>query len=142
MTLSYNSKTLGKELRRRFQEFQDEMKQKGILLEMRLISTKKGYDTVAHDRFLISEKVKYNVPSFTTVIKGRFSEIKRTNNVIPFMDYWNNNDSLDFTLDWPKIKAIRDKTKMTYETNCFVYGKVAHVPFKPDGVRLCFVANV
>ena len=45
------------------------------------------------------ENIKYNVPSFTTVVKGRFSEIKKTNNDIPYEDYWDERDSLDIVKD-------------------------------------------
>ena len=33
--------------------YQNELKQKGISLEMRVISTKHAYDEMAHDRFII-----------------------------------------------------------------------------------------
>ena len=62
---------------------------------MRVVSTKVGYNKVPYGRFIIAENVKYNVPSFTTITKGCFSEIKTTTNDIPFNDYWNDTDSLD-----------------------------------------------
>ena len=112
------------------------MKQKGISIEMRLISTKNAYDRIAHDRFIIGGNTKYNVPSFTTVAKGRFSEIKKTTNEIPFMEYWNHKDSLDIVEDWFKIKHILDKTtKRIYNAICSSCKKEIKVPFKPDGVR-------
>ena len=112
------------------------MKQKGISLEMRLISTKTGYDKVPHDRFIIAENVKYNLPSFTTITKGRFSEIKTTTNDIPFEDYWNHTDSLDILIDWPKIKDVLDKiVKRMYGAVCSRCNKEIEVSFKPDGVR-------
>ncbi|HET6717057.1 MAG TPA: CxxC-x17-CxxC domain-containing protein [Nitrososphaeraceae archaeon] len=111
------------------------MKLKGISLEMRLVSTKDAYEKVSHDRFIIGQNIKYNVPSYTTLATGRFSEIKRTNNYVAFMDYWNNKDSLDIIKDWPKIKDTLDKTRRAYEIICSSCGKKAYVKFRPDGYR-------
>lgn len=58
------------------------------------------------DRFIIAENVEYNVPPFTTIVKGKLSEIKRTTNSIPFEDYWNDKDSFDIVRDWTKIKSL------------------------------------
>ncbi len=69
-----NENQINAELHDRFEKFQKEMKQKGISFEMQLISTKNTYERVAHDRFIMGENIKYNVASFTTVIRGRFSE--------------------------------------------------------------------
>jgi type I restriction enzyme R subunit len=135
-SLYNNENQINAELRDRFEEFQKEMKQKGISLEMRLVSTRNEYDRVAHDRFIIGENIKYNVPSFTTIKKGRFSEIKRTTNDIPFKDYWNDKDCLDITKDWSKIKEILDKTiNVTYNTICPTCGKEFQSSFKPSSSR-------
>jgi hypothetical protein len=69
-----NENQINAELHDRFEKFQKEMKQKGISFEMQLIPTKNTYERVAHDRFIMGENIKYNVASFTTVIRGRFSE--------------------------------------------------------------------
>ncbi|HKI07815.1 MAG TPA: CxxC-x17-CxxC domain-containing protein [Nitrososphaeraceae archaeon] len=102
---------------------------------MRLVSTKDAYEKVSHDRFIIGQNIKYNVPSYTTLAKGRFSEIKKTNNYVPFIDYWNNKDSLDILKDWPRIRDTLDKTKRVYETICSSCGKTAYLKFKPNGYR-------
>jgi CxxC-x17-CxxC domain-containing protein len=133
LTSLYNNENqISEELRKRFTQFQKEMEQKGVSLEMRLVSTKVAYDNLPHDRFIIGQNIKYNVPSFTTIIKGRFSEIKKTTNDIPFINYWNNIDSLDLIKDWPKIRDILDKTRRIYEVNCSSCGKITQVMFKPD----------
>ncbi len=135
-SLHNNENQINVELRDRFDQFKKELEGKGISLEMKVISTKSAYDMVAHDRFIIGENAKYNVPSFTTVVKGRFSEIKKTTNDIPFIDYWNDKDSLDIMKDWLKVKNILDKkTRTMYEACCSDCDKKVQVPFKPDGVR-------
>jgi CxxC-x17-CxxC domain-containing protein len=134
-SLYNNENQINEELRNQFDLFQKEMKQKGISLEMRLVSTKAAYESVPHDRFLIGQNIKYNVPSFTTVMKGRFSEIKKTTNDVTFMDYWNNKDSLDLINDWSKIKDILERIRKVYEVVCYACGKLTHITFKPDGRR-------
>jgi CxxC-x17-CxxC domain-containing protein len=134
-SLYNNDNQIDEEFRNRCAQFQKEMGHNGISLELRLVSTKIAYDTVPHDRFIIGQNIKYNVPSFTTIIKGRFSEIKKTVNDIPFMNYWNNTDSLDLIKDWTKIGDIVDKMRRLYEVNCSSCGKLTQVNFKPDGIR-------
>lgn len=80
---------------------------------MRVVSTKAGYNKVPYDLFIIAENVKYNVPSFATITKGRFSKIKTTTNDIPFNDYWNDTDSLDMSGLRLKISLIEQKECMT-----------------------------
>jgi len=124
-------------LHNRFLEIQKELSRKGISMEMKLVSTKDAYDHVAHDRFILGENVKFNVPSFSTVVKGRLSEIKKTTIDVPFEGYWNNKDSLDLVRDWPKIRDIigNIRTKRLYEGICSECGKNTQFPFKPDGIR-------
>ncbi|CUR51344.1 Helicase, type I site-specific restriction-modification system restriction subunit [Nitrosotalea devaniterrae] len=118
-----------------FKRFQTELHAKGISCEMKVIMTKNAYEKVAHDRYLIGQNITYNVPSFTTVVKGRFSEIKRTKAQVPFSDYWNNSDTLDIVKEWDMIKQKHDQTQKLYPTNCTTCGKKIEVPFIPDGVR-------
>lgn len=113
-SLYNNENQINEELRNQFNLFQKEMKQRGISLEMRLASTKAEYEEISHDRFLIGQNIKYNVPSFTTVMKGRFSEIKKTNNDIPFEDYWNRKDCLDIIKDWSRIKHLLSIPRRIY----------------------------
>jgi CxxC-x17-CxxC domain-containing protein len=111
-------------------------------VDMRLVSTKDAYDRTAHDRFIIGENIKFNVPSFTTIMKGSFSEIKETTNHIPFIDYWNEKDSLDIVKDWLKIKDILDQVgKRSYSATCSICNKGIEVYFKPDGVRPVYCNN-
>ncbi|HKG88474.1 MAG TPA: CxxC-x17-CxxC domain-containing protein [Nitrososphaeraceae archaeon] len=134
LTSLYNNEyQITEELRNQFEKLQKEMRQKGISLEMRVVSTKVAYNIIPHDRFILAQNLKYNVPSYTTVTKGGFSEIKRTTNDIPFMDFWNNRDSLDLLNDWSRIKDILDETLEIHEAKCSACGKLAQIKFKPDG---------
>ena len=60
----------------------------------------------------------------------RFSEIKKTENEIPFDDYWNDSDSFDLVSDWNKIKGLT-----TFDDTCSDCGVAIQLPFKPDGKR-------
>ena len=78
----------------------------------------------------MGDNIKFNVPSFTILQNGRFSEIKETKNIIPFEDYWNDTDSFDLVSDWNKIKGLT-----TFDDICSDCGIKTQLPFKPDGVR-------
>ena len=125
-----NEYAINEKLLAKFQAYKDELQKDGITLEFKVVATKERYDKVAHDRYLLGENVKYNVVSFTLLQKGRFSEIKKTENEIPFDDYWNDSDSYDLINDWDKIKGLT-----TFDSTCSDCGIAIQLPFKPDGKR-------
>ena len=119
LTSLYNNEyQINEQLREIFQVYQKELEQKGISIQMKLVSSRSAYDKVAHDRYVIGKNIKYNVPSYTTVIKGRLSEIKKTSIDIPFENYWSNSEALDIIKDWEKIKTILDKTRPVFKYTC------------------------
>jgi CxxC-x17-CxxC domain-containing protein len=85
---------------------------------------------MAHDRYLLGDNVKFNTVAFTLLQKGRFSEIKKTENEIPFDEYWNDSDSYDLVKDWGKIKPLT-----IFDSKCSDCGIAIQLPFKPDGKR-------
>jgi hypothetical protein len=90
-------------LRKSFKEFKTEIAKFGINVEMRVIGEKDiKYDI--HDRWIISEKVCYNIPSTDTIARGQYSEIRETENHPPFEKWWNK--SLDILEKWPVIEKI------------------------------------
>ena len=104
-----------------------ELEQKGISFEMRVITKKDDVKKSPHDRFLIGSNVVYVVPSYTTMVAGRYSEFKKTEFVPPFDDSWNSESSFDIVKDWKKINGLKVK--------CDECGKEFVPPFTPDGVR-------
>ena len=114
---------------------QKELEQKGITLEMRVITAKADLKEAPHDRFLIGSNIVNMVPSYTTMVAGRYSEFKKTENIPPFEKSWNASSSLDIIKDWDKIKEIRDVRRPMYPAKCSTCDKDFEVPFKPDGVR-------
>jgi hypothetical protein len=59
-----------------------------------------------HDRWILSASNSYNIPSTDTIARGQWSEIKTTENTLPFSDWWEA--SLDIVKDWQKIKQSWD----------------------------------
>jgi CxxC-x17-CxxC domain-containing protein len=125
-----NEYGISEKLLAKFEAYKDELHKDGIDLEFKVVATKQGHDKVAHDRYLLGDNIKFNVPSFTILQNGRFSEIKETKNIIPFEDYWNDVDSFDLVSDWSKIKGLT-----TFDDICSDCGIKTQLPFKPDGVR-------
>jgi type I restriction enzyme, R subunit len=125
-----NEYSINEGLLQKFKAYQQELQKDGIDLEMRVITTKDGRNRVAHDRYLLGKNTKFNVVSFSLLQKGRFSEIKKTENEIPFEEYWNDPDSYDLVKDWDKIKGLS-----VFDVKCSGCGKDTQVPFRPDGIR-------
>lgn len=88
-------------LRERFKTLKEELEYRGISMEIRVITDSK-IKNIIHDRWLITESGTYNIPSTDTLKAGQYSEIKRTDSVLPF-DYWWDQ-SLDFISEWNKIE--------------------------------------
>jgi len=74
--------------RRDFDRFREELRQKGIVAEWRVLKS------FAHDRVIISENACFNVPSIDTVLRGQYSEILETPNRPPFENWWDRATSI------------------------------------------------
>jgi hypothetical protein len=58
-----------------------------------------------HDRWIISKNNSFNIPSPDVVGRGQYSEVKKTENITLFDDWWNN--SLDIVDDWNRIQNLK-----------------------------------
>lgn len=125
-----NEYAINEKLLSKFQAYKDELQKDGIELDFKIVATKQGHDKVAHDRYLLGDNIKFNTVAFTLLQKGRFSEIKKTENAIPFDEYWNDSDSYDLINDWNKIKPLT-----SFDAKCSDCGIDIQLPFKPDGKR-------
>jgi type I restriction enzyme, R subunit len=128
--LSDNEYSINDRLLSKYKAYKEELKKDGINLEMKIVSTKEGHNKVAHDRYLLGDNIKFNIVSFTLLQKGRFSEIKKTENKIPFDEYWNDSDSYDLEKDWDKLNKLS-----TFDAKCSDCAIDIQLPFKPDGKR-------
>jgi SNF2 family DNA or RNA helicase len=68
--------------KREFERFRDEMARKGVSTEWRVL---KGF---AHDRFIVSEKACFLVPSIDTILRGQYSQMIETPDRPPFDNWW------------------------------------------------------
>lgn len=126
---------MNKELHKSFVNFVGEMKSNGIDCQLRVITNKDLHYEI-HDRIIECENSVHNVPSASQVNMGQYSEIKKTPNRPPFLDWWNHGENLDIISDWDKIeqKISTQRTKK-YPVTCSVCGIQTEVPFVPDGIR-------
>ncbi len=92
-------------LRGLFKDFREEMKNKGVICELRVITDSKLKSSI-HDRWILSKNSCFNIPSPDTVARGQYSEIKATENRPPFDDWWAR--SLDIINNWNEIQKSRD----------------------------------
>jgi len=92
--------------RRLFKDFRDELKNKAIRCELRVIVDSKTKSKI-HDRWIISKNRCFNVTSPDVIARGQYSEIKETTNRPPFNQWWKN--SKDIVKDWNEIKKYFSK---------------------------------
>ena len=73
-----------------YNDLKEEFKNNGIKCDLRFI-TDKNLKADIHDRWIISKDLCYNIPSTDTVMRGQYSEVKRTTNFPPFNDWWRKS---------------------------------------------------
>lgn len=88
-----------------FKRFKEEMENKDIICEMRVVGDPKIYGKY-HDRWLLSSNVNYNLLSGEIAKRGQFAEIKKTENRPPFEVWWHN--SLDVISNWNDVCRHRE----------------------------------
>jgi hypothetical protein len=91
------------DFRRLFKDLRDELKNKGITFEVRVITDARTKSAI-HDRWILSEKLNFNVASPDVMARGQYSEILETPNKPPFDEWWNN--SKDIIANWDEIRAL------------------------------------
>ena len=74
------------ELHNKFKNFSKEMKKLNINCILRIITNKELHFEI-HDRIIEGMNVVYNVPSAKQVNLGQYSEIKKTRNRPPFIEW-------------------------------------------------------
>jgi hypothetical protein len=77
--------------RRDFRRFKDELSDKGIQAEWRVIEKPGG---LLHDRFIVSESSCWNVPPINALLQGSYSQLNETDKRPPFEDWWTGAASL------------------------------------------------
>lgn len=86
-----------------FERFKDEMENRGIEAEFRVITSAEILRGL-HDRWILSsEGSSWNVPPITSIYGNQEAEIHKTGENIDFEDWWN--DSKDIIEDWNDIQG-------------------------------------
>ena len=88
-------------MRSNFRGSKEEMENKDIMCEMRVIVDPKIYRE-DHDRWILSSNINYNLMSPSIAKRGQYSERKETKNRPSFDDWWKN--SLDIFSNWDDNK--------------------------------------
>lgn len=97
------------ELRKSFIKLKEELKNKGISIELRILSDKNLLNQL-HNRFLFSAGICYDLPSPDIISRGQISSITRVDgSKINFQKYWSK--SLDILKKWNKISLLFSKSK-------------------------------
>jgi hypothetical protein len=88
-----------------FKDFKEEMKNKGITCELRVIIDAKK-KALIHDRFIISKYDSYNIPSPDIIARGQLSEISKSQNKTKLSEEFEKlwTGSKDIIYDWNTIK--------------------------------------
>lgn len=94
------SSAINKKLRQDFIRFCEEMKTRQINAKLKIICDKAVLHGI-HDRWIISEKLCFNVPPINSIFQGQYSEMKDTKNRPPFDEWWSKG--LDIIKDWKEI---------------------------------------
>lgn len=92
-----------------FKEFQQQLKNKGVNVELRVLTDNKLSSSI-HDRWILSKNQNFNIPSPDTIARGQFSEIKKTSNTPPFDKWWAQ--SQDIIQEWNTI--LQAKKEITH----------------------------
>lgn len=84
---------LNEKLMSLYKDLKEELKNDDVLCEVRVIIDNKLMADI-HDRWIISENLCYNMPSTDTVARGQYSEVKRTMNFPPFIEWWDRSKTV------------------------------------------------
>ena len=98
------SRGVNERLRRDFQRFKGELAMRNIKSEARIICDRDTLSDI-HDRWIVSDKVCYNVPPVDAMFMGQYSELKQTTNRPPFAHWWEKG--YDLIEQWNKISEYQ-----------------------------------
>lgn len=73
------------EVANHYKPFEMEMANVGVEVEVRVVA---GPDRDWHDRYIVGKNVVWNAPPIKTVMKGSYSEFKKTDAKPPFDEWW------------------------------------------------------
>lgn len=89
-------------LRNDFKRFAEEMDNRGVNAELRVILGEGTYHEI-HDRWIISDTASWNVLPIDALYQNQEGEIHKTDEIVPFDEWWS--DASDIITDWDPIYA-------------------------------------
>jgi hypothetical protein len=105
-----SSRGVNEKLRRDFQRFREELSNRLINSQIRVICDKEILSDI-HDRWIVSDKICYNVPPVDTMFMGQYSELKQTTYRPPFAQWWEKG--YDLIEQWPLISEQIQASQLT-----------------------------
>lgn len=91
--LSGISNNINEKLKRDFIRLKEELKNRGINIELRVICDE-GLLRKIHGRWIISRGICFNIPPVNSIYQGQYDEIKETENIPPFEVWWKQGVSM------------------------------------------------
>jgi len=85
--LSGLSNNINEKLKRDFIRLKEELKSRGINMELRVICNDDFLRKI-HGRWIISKGICFNIPPVNSIYQGQYDEIKETENIPPFEEWW------------------------------------------------------
>ncbi|MCK4829551.1 hypothetical protein KA005_78220 [bacterium] len=93
-------------LRRDFKRFSEEMGNRGIKADCRVICDSQLLGNI-HGRWILGKNIYFNIPPINSIYKGQFDEIKETKNIPPLDNWWKK--ALDIINNWEQIEPTIKK---------------------------------
>jgi hypothetical protein len=93
-------------IRREFKRFKNELENRGLKVEFRVISDKEILNNI-HGRWILSQTACFKIPPTNTVLQGQSDEIVKTKNRPPFDGWWK--DGKDLINEWNEIEKYLGK---------------------------------
>jgi ATP-dependent Lon protease len=100
-----SGKKVDDKFRKLFKEFAESMRTRGVTTQLRVMGSK--VEENVHDRWVLSKRKNFNIPSPDIVKRGQYSEIKETTSKPPFAEWWAASN--DIINDWDNIKRPIEK---------------------------------
>lgn len=94
---------INKKLRKDFVRLKDELKNRGINIEFRIICNDDLLRKI-HGRWLISKNICFNIPPINSIYQGQYDEIIGTESAPPFEEWWKQAE--DLLTNWDKIIEV------------------------------------
>lgn len=88
-------------MRSDFMRFEEEMGNRGVEVELRVMTRKEHLDNL-HDRWILSDESSWNVPPVNSLYRNQEAELHKVTEDTSFEEWWD--DAADIISDWNEIQ--------------------------------------